>query len=149
MQVEIKSRYLKSIQVGKLDAKISADGTRILRYYIDVQNKLLNVHKELSAPELFLLQHKVDTLMAQWDEKGDEFTRRSMVSAGKGAAEAATIDALSKLDGIANILRHTLKVDNRIVWDTLKDHSTFSAAPFASPRPRVEAAVPADTTNAE
>ena len=54
---------------GELRARFSAAGDRILRYYMDFRHLALDLHKDLSAPELSILQNKVDTLMAQWDKK--------------------------------------------------------------------------------
>jgi restriction system protein len=137
MKVEIKSRYLESIQVGDLDAKYSVDGTRILRYFINFQHKILNTHKELSAAELFLLQHKVDALMAQWDQKCDEHRHRSRIFAGKEAAERQTIEAKANLDALSKVLQHTLKVDDRVDWNALKDHSDFiPSSRFSEAKPR-------------
>lgn len=51
-EITWRSRYSTAIEGGSLIAKYSADGSRILRWYIDFTHRLLNVHKELSAPEL-------------------------------------------------------------------------------------------------
>lgn len=67
-KVTIHSNNLENIVIGSLDAKWSARGDRILRYYIDVRHTKLNLHKEVSAPEIFILQSKLDALMAGWDE---------------------------------------------------------------------------------
>jgi len=74
------SDHIKHIELGKLTARHSADGTRVLRYYIDLRHKLLNLHKELSAPEIFLLQHKVDALVALWYGKTVKQERRLLFS---------------------------------------------------------------------
>ena len=65
----IHSTNLNNLAVGELNAKWSARGDRILRYYVDIRHKKLNLHKEVSAPEIFILQSKMDALMASWDEK--------------------------------------------------------------------------------
>jgi restriction system protein len=65
--VTIHSNNLENIVVGALDAKWSARGDRILRYYIDVRHRKLNLHKEVSAPEIFILQSKLDALIAGCD----------------------------------------------------------------------------------
>ena len=67
--VTVRSNNIDNIVLGSLNAKWSARGDRILRYYVDVRHAKLNVHKEVSAPEIFILQSKLDALMASWDEK--------------------------------------------------------------------------------
>lgn len=136
-QVKVRTANLKSITVGKLQAKFSADGTRILRYFIDFWHNDLDLHKELSAPEIYLLQGKVDALMASWDKKLAEHRKRSAVTAGKDAADQMTIEATARLEALSSILAHTIKVDDRVDWEALKDHSAFTVDPrFLEPKPQ-------------
>jgi len=97
MEIKYRSRYLNYVQAGKVGTKLSSNGLRVLGYNIHFQNKLLNIHKDLTAPELFLLQRKVEMLMAQWDLKCDNFVRRSKIAAGQEAADQQTIDASATL----------------------------------------------------
>ncbi|RWA66001.1 restriction endonuclease [Mesorhizobium sp.] len=132
-----RSEYKGEIQSGELTARFSADGTRILRWYIDFRHKLLNVHKELSAPELFILQHKIDALMAQWDEKATELQRKQKMFASKHQAEQEAVEAAMRLEGLQRILIHTLTVNDRIDWNDLKDHSAYDGpTTFAKAVPR-------------
>lgn len=123
--ITIHSTNLDNIVVGALDAKWSARGDRILRYYIDVRHKKLNLHKEVSAPEIFILQSKMDALMAAWDEKFEQFTKKQNVLSGHAAAEDLTGDAITRLDSLGRILVHTLSVDDRVDWEALKDKRTY------------------------
>lgn len=123
--ITIHSTNLDNIIIGALDAKWSARGDRILRYYIDVRHKKLNLHKEVSAPEIFILQSKMDALMAAWDEKYEQFTKRQNVLSGHAAAEDLTADAITKLGSLGRILIHTLAVDDRIDWEALKDKGVY------------------------
>lgn len=123
--IEIKSAYLKSIRVGKIQAKFSADGTRVLRYYLDFWNEELSLHKELAATDLHLLQSKANELMAAWDRKVSEHRKKSKVVAGKDAADQMTVDALGRLERLNKILSHTLSVDDRVDWNSLKNSTPF------------------------
>lgn len=138
--ITIHSTNLDNLAIGELNVKWSARGDRILRYYVDVRHKKLNLHKEVSAPELFILQSKMDALMASWDEKYEQFTKKQNVLSGHAAAEDMTADAITRLDGLAAILAHTLKVDDRVDWESLKDKSQYDfpksfpeAKPVSSP----------------
>lgn len=138
--ITIHSNNLGNIAIGELNAKWSARGDRILRYYIDVRHKKLNLHKEVSAPEIFILQSKMDALMASWDEKYEQFTKKQNVLSGHAAAEDLTADAIAKLDSIGGILAQTLKVDDRIDWESLKDKSTYHfPKSFDRPKPTTSA----------
>jgi len=138
--ITIHSTNLGNLVVGELNAKWSARGDRILRYYVDIRHKKLNLHKEVSAPELFILQSKMDALIASWDEKYEQFTKKQNVLSGHAAAEDLTADAIKQLDSISTILAYTLKVDDRVDWESLKDKSKYDfpksfpeAKPTSSP----------------
>ena len=136
-QIEIRTPNLKSITVGKLKAKNSVDGTRILRYFIDFWHNDLELHKELSAPEIYLLQGKVDALMASWDKKLESYKKRSEIAAGMETADEMTIEASARLEALSGILAHTLKVDDRVDWEALKDRSPYTIDPrFPEPEPQ-------------
>lgn len=135
-QVFIHSNNIENIAVGSLDAKWSARGDRILRYYIDVRHKKLNLHKEVSAPEIFILQSKLDALIAGWDEKFAAYQKRQNLLSGQSAADELTIEASLKLESLARILAHTLRVDDKIDWETLKDRSKYDyPRDYPEPKP--------------
>ncbi|MET4132305.1 restriction system protein [Porphyrobacter sp. MBR-155] len=139
--ITIHSTNLENLVVGELNVKWSARGDRILRYYIDVRHKHLNVHKEVSAPEIFILQSKMDALMASWDDKFEHLTKKNNIVAGHAAAEEMTADAIHKLDGLDTILQYTLNVDDRINWEELKDKSQYNypkSFPDSKPTSRPE-----------
>lgn len=147
--ITIHSTNLDNLVIGELNVKWSARGDRILRYYIDVRHKKLNLHKEVSAPELFILQSKMDAVMASWDEKYQHFTKKQNVLSGHAAAEDLTADTISRLDSLRSILTHTLKVDDRVDWESLKDKSKYDfpksfpeARPATSPEPQPSYAAP-------
>lgn len=135
--ITIHSTNLENLAVGELKVKWSARGDRILRYYIDVRHKKMNLHREVSAPEIFILQSKMDALMASWDEKYESYIAKSKVVAGHAAAEEMTADAISSLDRLQQILKHTLNVDDRIDWEGLKDKSKYDfPKSFPEPKPK-------------
>lgn len=134
--VTIHSTNLENIAVGSLQTKWSARGDRILRYYIDVRHKKLNLHKEVSAPEIFILQSKLDALIASWDEKYEIYLKRQSLLSGQAAADELTTEATLRLESLSRILAHTTHVDDRVDWESLKDHSTYEyPKDFPEPKP--------------
>lgn len=134
--IELRSADLDQLEAGQLRAVFSARGDRILRYSIDVRHKGLNVHRELSAPEIFILEAKVNALLANWEEKYSRVKLANIFRDGKSAAEDATVQAHQRLESLNRILAHTLKVNDAVNWDDLKDHSEFNrASSFPEPKP--------------
>jgi restriction system protein len=143
-RVTFQSVCLSSIKAGELRAKLSAAGDRILRYYIDFRHEELGLHKELSAPEISILQNKVDTLMLQWDAKYRAFLERQQLAAGKELAEDMANDAEAHRARLRNTLRHTLSIDDTVDWEVLKDHTKFNPPifPRQKPKPKLKKAAP-------
>ena len=138
--IDIQSSNLQNIIVGPLNAKWSARGDRILRYYIDFRHAKLNLHRELSAPEIFILQSKVDALMAAWDEKYEQYEDRCQVQAGKETADDMCVEAEERLASLTRILSHTLRVNDAVDWEGLKDRTDYPMpASFPEARPAFRA----------
>jgi restriction system protein len=136
-QIKVRTANLQSIRVGQLQAKYSVGGSRILRYFIDFWHKDLHLHKQLSATEIYLLQGKVDALMASWDKKLDAHQARSTIAAGKETADEMTNEALARIKALSGILTHALKADDRVDWEALKDRSPYTVDPrFIEPKPQ-------------
>lgn len=122
-RININSKFVKDILIGELREQYSASGNRILRYSVDFRHKSLAVHKDVSAPDLGILQNKVDALMASWDLKMHTEMARRATAVGKQQADSATVEATTRLESLKCILSHALEVDDTVKWDSLKDHS--------------------------
>ena len=137
--ISVNSKFVKDITIGELRAQYSASGDRILRFTVDFRHKVLAVHKDVSAPDLGILQNKVDALMASWDRKMQTEMARREIAAGKHQADNATIEASKTLESLDRILAHTLEVDDTVDWDSLKDHSAPpKSTPFLAPKPVIQ-----------
>jgi restriction endonuclease len=135
MRIKFETMYPEQIRAGELRAKYSAAGDRILRYYIDFLHTALELHKELSATELSILQNKVDALMASWDTKYESLVAKKCLAGGKDLAEQLTAEAEGRRDALHDILRHTLTINDAVKWDVLKDRSRYKVDVFREHRP--------------
>ncbi|HEY9091478.1 restriction endonuclease [Parasphingorhabdus sp.] len=125
VSITIHSNNIENIVLGSLNVKWSAQGDRILRYYVDVRHLKLNIHKEVSAPEIFILQSKMDALIANWDNKFETYTKRQNILSGQNVADELSAEASVKLDSLKHILVHTLTIDDTVDWEALKDNSKY------------------------
>lgn len=136
-EITIHSNNIENIRIGRLQAKWSARGDRILRYYIDLRHLKLNIHRELSAPELSILQSKVDALTADWDQRYTSFQARQQIRSAQQSAEALSVAAAEQLTSLQRILSHTLSVNDAVNWEALKDYSEYPMPKsFGRPPPR-------------
>lgn len=124
-EIVVRSNNIENIVLGRLTARWNAAGSRILRYYLDVRHTKMNLHRELSAPEIFILQSKADALIAAWDEKYVQHRIRLTVQSGKTSAEDMSANAVQRLESLHRILAHTLTVNDAVDWDALKDHREY------------------------
>jgi restriction system protein len=113
---------------------------KITGYRIELWHTKLNEHRLLRAPDPNVLQNKVNTLLAQWDEKWKRVSAKldalSSREKGREQAEDATTEAQAALQEAENILGSALDVDDAVDWDALEDYSEFKAFD-RTPYPRV------------
>ena len=92
----------------------------------------LNEHRVLSDRDPGVLQNKLTAHLNRWADKYEkQLEREEKVArreAGLAAAEAGTSEAQQALQACRDILSHTLEVDDRVEWETLK-----SRAPMVRP----------------
>ncbi|QXQ06128.1 DUF3405 domain-containing protein [Sphingosinicellaceae bacterium] len=134
--ITVTSTDIGHISIGRLTAKTNAAGTRVLRYYIDLRHTKLNLHKELSATEISILQSKVNVHVTSWDVKSAQDGLRRLLQSGKEAADEATVEAGAAQEGLSRIWARTLSVDDAVDWYALKDRSAYAMpARFSEPKP--------------
>src|SRR5690606_14836156 len=97
----------------------------------------LKEHKLVSAPELDILQNKVDLQIEKWNEKWEKIMLRKKALEEKEAsieeANRKTKEAMNALDEIDRLLLHTLNIDDTVNWDVLKKRDTFDEEPPSKP----------------
>lgn len=149
--ISVHSNHLDQIRVGEPRVKFNRFGEPI-RFYMDFNDRALGLVREISAPDIRILQNKIDALMERWDQKYlmQEERHRRKSSDEEAAAETREQEALR--EQLANILQDTLSVDDAVDWDVLKDNRKFDfrdparggseelAQEFSERRPSPEAA---------
>lgn len=118
------------IQVGTAQAYRNVSGTRILKYTIEMFHRGLNEHKLMSAPELDMLQNKVNLQAQKWTEKWDVIESKRRVAEQKEASieetNSMTEEATKALSQIDNLLIHTLSINDKVDWEVLKKKEKYS-----------------------
>lgn len=125
------------IRVGKAQACWNVSGTRILKYTVEIFHNGLNEHKLMSAPELDMLQNKINIQIQKWTEKWDLVETRRKISEHKEAnveeANSRTETAIEALNRIDNLLIHTLSINDEVNWENLKKKKKFSESKPTEP----------------
>ncbi|MBU2494678.1 MAG: restriction endonuclease [Bacteroidetes bacterium] len=120
----------KKIEVGKAEAHYNANFSRILKYSVEMYHNGLNEHKIMSAPELDMLQNKVNLQVEKWNEKWDKIESKRIQNEEKEAnieeATERTEEAQRSLKIIDDLLIHTLNIDDTIEWNRLKSRKKFT-----------------------
>ncbi|MGO8716608.1 MAG: restriction endonuclease [Smithella sp.] len=124
------------IQSGQAQAYWNVSGTRILKYTVEMYHKGLNEHKLISAPDIDMLNNKANLQAQKWTEKWEINEFKRIVNAQKSAnreeanskteeAKLRTEEAIESLRQIDNLLIHTLSIDDRIDWESLKKKEKY------------------------
>lgn len=102
------------------------------RYETYLTNEYTGEQFLLTANDKFNLEGKIERKLQQWEREEDrrqreeeKKRRQREVSDGIAEAEQLTTAALEEMENYKTILQHTLSIDDRINWDSLKDHTLF------------------------
>ncbi|MBS4204317.1 restriction endonuclease [Lederbergia citrea] len=105
-------------------------------YQIEVKHEGLNKYRVIKGSDSYVVQKKAEMQIKEWDEKWE---KKLVLDAKNEAREQAarekeekkslamqlTNEALEQLKIIENTLQHTLDIDDKINWESLKDNSKF------------------------
>ncbi|MGC9151326.1 MAG: restriction endonuclease [Microbacter sp.] len=101
-----------------------------IRFVADIQHVGLRTIRVINETNPYILGIKVEEQFNKWDEQWDKKIQKDKLQAHKEAslnlAEERSFDAQFQLEQIENILTHSLKIDNTIDWESLKDKQMFN-----------------------
>ena len=125
------------IKIGEAQAQWNVAGNRILKYTIEIYHSGLREHKIISAPDLDILENKVNLQTQSWVEKWNRIVSKRRSDAEKEAnveeASLRTEMATKAIKQIDELLVHTLSVDDRVDWESLKKKDGFPEKMPAKP----------------
>lgn len=128
------------IRVGQAQASYNISRTRILKYTVEMFHEGLNEHKLISAPEIEILQNKVNLQANKWTEKWEiiEYKRKNMEEREASFEEAnlKTQEANDVICEIENILNYALSINNTINWEDLKRFDSYLEQMPSKPIPQ-------------
>jgi restriction system protein len=97
---------------------------------IELRHDGLNKYRLVRGTDKYVVEQKAATQRAAWDEMWRKRVEKEDRALNKQSmledAQSKTKEAIEAIDEIESILQHTLKIDDTIKWETLKDRSTFS-----------------------
>jgi restriction system protein len=99
-------------------------------YQIELSHAELHKHRIIRGRDKYIVEQKAFLQQAawaeQWEKKNERLSRERKVRDGKFEAEQKSQNATDLFDALRSILAHTLAVDDRIDWESLKSKSPFS-----------------------
>lgn len=126
-------------RIGRLEVSYSARGHPT--YTLDLWHDGLKKHRLIRGDSQSIVQLKAQLQVDEWTQKWVEVDSRQHQRAEralgkrqqeerKSEAMDRTSDAQQELESLSSLLKATLKVDDKVDWESLKDKSSF-----AEPRP--------------
>lgn len=112
--------------------KKSEEPTRLNhpRHVAEISHKGLKTFRVIKDLDEYVINKKIETQFAVWDEKWSKIVEKNKneyeESASLELAKYKTVLARKAIEDIEDILNHTLKIDDTINWDGLKDDSAFN-----------------------
>jgi restriction system protein len=98
----------------------------------------LALHKDVTAPEVFMLQFKVTSQLIIWSLKLKAKADKEAIASGRDLAEQVTIEAAARIANLERILSQGLARDPKVVWSDLLQNEKFRAEPFRLSKPTLQ-----------
>jgi restriction system protein len=115
--------------------QVSYTKTGLRRYHVEVKHQGLHKYQVVRGDNEHVVRQKARALMSQWDQmwaqRQAKERRVATVQEKKNLAAERTAEAVVALEALEHVLAHTLKVNDAIDWESLKDYSDY---PEATPR---------------
>lgn len=125
-----KNKMKKLLIIGHIEDIWNSNGTKILKYQVEMKHTGLNEHKVLTAPDEDILMNKVDTQKQKWEEKWDLLVEKKRIEDLKASKTAEAIkmteEAEFRTSEIQDILVSGIKNAKVMNWDDLKNLSEYS-----------------------
>jgi restriction system protein len=133
-----------SAHVGDLKVHYSARGNPT--YLLEISHLGLRKHRVIRGNDAAIVQRKaqlqVEEWTAKWSAQQQQQKEKRNQRRQQETADSRTAEAVAELQGLENILAHTLSIDDAIDWDALKDRSPFPeqlpSAPAKPARPSTD-----------
>jgi restriction system protein len=127
-----------SVHVGDLAVQYNARGNPT--YVLEISHPDLRKHRVIKGNDPAIVQRKAQLQVEEWTEKWRTQETRDKEKRNQRrqqeTADSRTAEPVAELQGLENLLAHTLSIDDAIDWDELKDRSPFpEQLPSASARP--------------
>lgn len=125
------------IQTGQAQECWNVSETRVLKYTVEMYHNGLKEHKLISAPELDILENKANLQAQKWTDKWESIESKRRINSEKEAnleeANSRTEAAIKSLTEIDSLLTHTLSIDDRVDWESLKKKEKYPEKSPAKP----------------
>lgn len=109
------------------------------RHLAEIRHLGLGTYRIIKDMDFDVLQNKVHAQFVKWDAQWANLDQREKSKAEKIAsqnlAEDRTIEAKRKIQEVESILQHTLSVDDKIDWESLKNKKTY---PVPNPKNKLK-----------
>jgi len=120
------------IQQNEIEENYTATG-KFSSYSVTLFHKGLNEYKSLKAKDGDVLEGKIHNLEQMWDKKWENQLAKEEKADKEESAKDQTDEAKTALQKIENILTHTLDIDDKVDWNSIKNKSGFVSSKTNNP----------------
>ncbi len=100
-------------------------------YNVEVRHEDLNRYRMIYGNDCYVVQQKAEAQLAQWNEM---WNKKQKAVHTQRTCEEQTTEAQEILACIDNTLLHTVDIDDRVDWSSLKDNRPFPRPKPSAPR---------------
>lgn len=128
LSVSVPENISDKLHISKVYGNYTATG-KLSSYGVTLKVDELNLHREIKSREFELLAPKIENALRQWEEAYDKHLKKVAIEATEAAVSQKNAESAKHLKALETILAHTLHVDDRIDWNSLKRKDEYRVHP--------------------
>src|SRR5882672_711240 len=106
-------------------------------FFLDIRHEGLKKFRRISGPDPYMVQERARVQLEAWEDTWRKIVGRvdtaRAIEEKKDQAAKRHQQAQEALEAISGVLAHTLAIDDRVKWETLKNAAGFDKPALVQP----------------
>lgn len=128
LSVSIPETLAGKVQFSSVYGNYTATG-KLSSFGVSLTLEAISQYREVKSREIELLAAKVEQILKRWAELYEKHLNKVATAKTEVAVAEQNHEIAARLKALEAILAHTLQVDDRVDWESLKRVDEYSANP--------------------
>jgi restriction system protein len=127
-KISVPDSIAKVVKTSNAEANYKRNGD-VSSFEVELTLSEIALHKVCKSSDLGILKNKIEKTLEDWEIKYEKYLKQKALANTEAKAQELNDDLKKTKSSFDNILKHTLKIDDAIDWDSLKSKKEFKVDP--------------------